>query len=137
MPYQIEWDNDEHTVIRTEMYGKWTWEEYHQLIDESVQLMKAVNHPVDLITLMRGDTVSPGGNFIPHIQRAMRAYPPNHRLTINVRAVRQGISLEKIFRQLFPWLNRRFFTVGTLEEARTIIKQSNQDGIKPGTISRR
>ncbi|HEX2619238.1 MAG TPA: hypothetical protein VHL11_03795 [Phototrophicaceae bacterium] len=137
MPAQVDWDNQEHTAIRTELSGKWTWEEYHTAIDQAVSLMKSVQHPVDMINMMQPDAVEPGGNPIPHIQRAMRAFPSNHRLTVNVGSTGRGVALQRIFRQMFPWLNRRFFNVATMEEAHKIIAQTSTDTGKPKTINQR
>jgi hypothetical protein len=67
----------------------------------------------------------------------MRAFPANHRLTINVGSTIRGAYLQRMFRQMFPWLNMRFFSVRTMEEAREIIGKNNADATRPKTASRR
>ncbi len=127
MPYLVIWDNNAQTAIRTEWQGNWTWDEYHQALDEVARLMKSVSHPVDVINTSAPNAVMPKGNPIPHFRRAAKQLPNNNRFTINTGRTGFAQTMMKIFRRMFPKLKVTFFFASSLEEARQIIAEFQTD----------
>lgn len=123
MPFVVVWDNEDHTVIRTETHGYWTWDEYHRALDAALDMMTSVEHTVDIINVRLPGSVTPSGNPLPHLMRASRIYPAHHRMTINVGSNTIGRSLTKVFLRLFPQFSKRLMIADSLEEARALIAE--------------
>lgn len=58
---KIDWDNDNHSVVRLIMEGHWSWQEFYCANDQAWTLMDSVSHPVNLIfDLQQGDWIPRG-----------------------------------------------------------------------------
>lgn len=130
MPVTVEWDNPEHTILRTESHGHWTWDEYHHAVDQALVMIKGVDHPVDLINMRAIDAITPPGNALPHLRRVMRDLPDNHRLTIMVNPNMQSKLMVGIFKRLVPVFTRTFQMVPSLQEARELIAHFNREKVR-------
>ncbi len=125
MTITVEWDNEEKTVIRTEISGHWTWEEYHHALGETQRLVRGVNHEVAVINLRHPGAVSPKGNPLPHLSRAAKHMPENQTFTVNVSSDKKMVGLiARIMTRIFPFMPKKFFVVDTLEEARALIQEN-------------
>lgn len=85
MPITISLDENDETIIRSQMSGNWTWEEYHEATDEILALANSVDHRVDLITTLAEDAVFPSGVAQPHISRMRKLRPDNFKMIVVVR----------------------------------------------------
>jgi hypothetical protein len=117
------WDDEQHTIVRCEGEGKWTWEEYHDTLGQIVEAVQQVDHRVDLIiTRQEGTASSPPGSPMPHFQRAMRVMPQNVRLMILINTNSFGRALVTMFSRIFASRQQpQLVVVGSLEEARARI----------------
>lgn len=69
MPYIFNWQDPEHTIIRVDIEGQVTWEEYNILTDRIAEELKNSNHRIDLIY---NDKVGmPKGNPLPHLKSSL------------------------------------------------------------------
>lgn len=69
MPYDVQWHDDEQTVIRVDMTGKVSWEEWHVVTN---QLTDRLSHATGRVDVILNDTVGlPPGNPLPHFKTTM------------------------------------------------------------------
>jgi hypothetical protein len=124
MPMHVYWDDEAHTIIRTEGEGAWTWDEFHRTMDEVIRMMRMVNHRVDLINLRLPGAKTPEGSAMPHFQRAMRTMPANLGLNVQVSTSAFGRLMVALFTRLYGSRpGGRVVMVASLEEARAKIAE--------------
>jgi len=116
------WDNDEKTIVRHIYDGRWTLEDYYNLIGEHRIMLKDVDHTVDIINDLRTAGPVPGG-MAQAIKYAARNAPPNEGVNVIVGA-------NEYVKALIELVNRTAGTdvtevthVATLEEAYAIIAE--------------
>src|SRR5262249_26247560 len=125
----VFWDNEDKTIIRSEGEGSWTWEEFHQALQEIVEMVKTVDHRVDLVHNHKPDSRRPQGSGMPHFQRAIRIMPPNVELNIFVNTNAFGRAIVSIFTRVYSTQGSRFVMVGSLEEAYALIQKDREQGV--------
>ncbi|MCK6578821.1 MAG: hypothetical protein L6Q98_12005 [Anaerolineae bacterium] len=123
MTVTVEWDNAEKTILRTDSYGHWTWDEYHHAVDTALAMIRAVDHEVHLVNVRHLDSTAPEGNALPHLRRVMRDLPKNHRLTIMVNPNLRSKMLMNVMKSIVPIFTRTFLMAASMDEARTLITQ--------------
>ena len=90
MPYDFNWQDDEHSIIRLDMHGDVTWALWYAAIDNVVEELGKSAHRIDLIL---NDTVGmPKGNALPHLKTtsAKLTSQPNMGLIVTVSAQNIG-----------------------------------------------
>ena len=118
MPIKVAWYNPEKTILKGEISGAWTWEEFHLSIDETHQLLKDVSHPVVIINVRMPDAKNPKGNPLPHYSRATKQMPEHQVMTINVsRDKPLNRMIANILGKLFPFMPAKFYIADNLDEA--------------------
>jgi hypothetical protein len=119
MPLHVYWDNHEKTIIRCEADGLWTWDEYHQALDQIAAMMREVEHRVDLMNIRGNDRASmPRGSAMPHFKRAMKIMPPNRGLMVLVTNSAFGKSMVSVFLKVYGQISGdRLVMAGSIEEA--------------------
>lgn len=123
MPLHISWDNDEKTVIRCEGEGRWTWDEYHTSLENIMDMIRTVNHPVDLIIIERPGSAMPPGSPQPHFQRVQKLSPPNMGHTVIVVRSALAKAMSALLTRLPGNLMGNVNMVGSLDEAHAFIKR--------------
>jgi hypothetical protein len=127
MPTRVLWDNDAKTIILNEAEGHWTWDEYHQGVDQIVAMMRSVTHRVDLITVSLPNATMPKGSVVPHFQRALRLLPENagQLYVVNKDPISRGLA--KFFTSLpGSTKQKKSIFVAHVEEARALIAKNAQ-----------
>ncbi|MEO8609282.1 MAG: hypothetical protein ABI690_15430 [Chloroflexota bacterium] len=125
MPVHMVWEDEQHTIVRCDGEGKWTWEEYHATLSEIVEAVQQVDHRVDLVITREEGSSSPAGSPMPHFQRAMRIMPRNMSLVILINTNSFGRALVTMFSRIFASREHaQLVVVGSLEEARARIASS-------------
>ena len=128
MKITVEWDDPEQTVLCMTYEGQWVLEEYLASIDQSVAMVRSVNHHVDVIV----NAVDNAAQTPPLWGLRMWRYavintPPNKGITVvvpgnaGVRAF--SAALNRLAR---PRPYGRILTADTLDQARLLI-QSMRD----------
>jgi hypothetical protein len=121
LPISTQWHDAEQTIIRCDITGAWTWEEFHASLDEAHQLLATVNHPVVIINVRDASAKTPRGNPFPHITRASRDKPDNQILTISVNTNKSMTQMvAKVLTSIFPFMPSALVMADTFEEALTI-----------------
>lgn len=122
MPFFIRWDDHDPTIIRSDISGRWTWDEYNAASEKILDMARSVEHRVDLITVYGDDAIFPKGTVSSHIMRMRHQKPKNFILTVVVNA---DSFLEMIIRVMNKAGMRAkpSLTTQTVDEARQLIKQ--------------
>lgn len=124
MSSTICWDDSNHTIIRVENSGKWTWDDYHHVIDQIVAMIASVDHRVDTININLPDSVMPSGSAAPHFQRALRRMPPNTGMTVTISGSAFGRTMFGILsKYLLRNSKQRVVMVATLDDAFRVIAE--------------
>lgn len=76
MPYIFNWQDPEHTIIRIDMVGQVTWEEYNIVTDRVVDELAKTDKRIDVINFDK--TGMPKGNPMPHL-KAVNARMSAHK----------------------------------------------------------
>lgn len=125
MTMHVYWDNEYKTILRCESEGRWTWEEYHQALNQVVDMIESVPHRVDLMNVPRRGAVTPSGSAMPHFQRALRILPSNTGLNVIVNTNAFGRAIISMFSKLYGrHTGGNIAAVGTLEEAYALIART-------------
>lgn len=105
--------------------GKWTWAEYHTALDQICQMVRSVDHRVDLISIGTPDSAMPKGSPQPHFERAMKILPDNVGLNITVTGSKLATVMISIWRKLpgGKKLSEAVVLVATEENAYAIVAQ--------------
>lgn len=127
MPVIIEWANNKQNAIINRTEGRWTWDEYHDGVQKTNDMMKTVTHTVHLINIHNAKASAPPGNPISNIKRSMDNLPRNHGLIINVGFGVLGDTMTGIFQSAFPHLADVLVMADTLDEAMKLIASYNPD----------
>ncbi|MBN2305558.1 MAG: hypothetical protein JXQ72_13835 [Anaerolineae bacterium] len=121
MPITIEWDNDDHTVILWTLSGQWTWADIRTTQADYHDMLRTVDHMVDVIGDMRHSTTVPL-KALPNFQSLMRGELPNRDRIVLVGS---GTVIERLadtFNRVFRRGQRPLFLLaGTVEEARDLL----------------
>lgn len=128
MPYEYHWLDAEHSIIRLDIYGKVTWDQWREVTHNIAHEIKNVRHRVDLIFY---DTVGmPKGNPVPHLKVTRKKLAENSNMGLFVTVSAQHVSafvemIVKVMRgtDAIPDTHYGGF-VTTLEAALTIIHES-------------
>lgn len=122
MPVEAHWDNDAHTVIRYEVYGHWTVEEFWVAYEQGRAMINSVEHRVDFIQIAM-DELATGyvpSNYLSTLSSMYRNAHPRAGRTIGV-PIPRGRSSQvwvRILTNVVPQIRQRVDFADTLEEAR-------------------
>ncbi|MEO8393092.1 MAG: hypothetical protein ABI700_08860 [Chloroflexota bacterium] len=126
MKFTIDWDDPEHSILYASYEGEWVLEEYTASFDQGVQMMRSVDHRVDVIVhTLDAAAQSPPLWALRTWRYAVINSPPNAGLTVSVpgnagvRAFSFALS-----RLAGPHYYGKLATADTLDEARQLIHNS-------------
>ncbi len=90
MPYQPEWYNPEKSIIRVEVNGVVTWDEWYEMIDKLFEMLGSVSQEVSIIY---DDKVGmPKGNPMPHLKASTEKLTSHSNLGIIVTVGARRVS---------------------------------------------
>ena len=119
MPLKVEWLDTQKTIMGCTGQGTWTWDAYHEALDDIANKFKATSYRVDLIIMSAPGAIVPKGSSMPHYQRAMRIMPANLGLLVMVTSNTFARTIVSIFTKVYPNKdNVKLIMVPTLSEAR-------------------
>src|SRR5689334_8333352 len=105
MPVINTWDNDEKTIIRMEVSGRWTWDEMYQASESGFAMLDSVAHTVYPI-LDFSQSLGMPPNAITHARNMMGRQHPRTGMTVFVGANTLFVNLWRIFVRLYALLSR-------------------------------
>jgi hypothetical protein len=124
---QSAWDDSEKTVIRMYIGDYWDWDDLNTSMDKIGDMMREVDHQVDIITIMRPTTPLPDGNAMYSIRNAIRRLPRNAGIHVMVGG---NILSNRSLRMLahnYACMFGRLFQTTLLGEAYRIIARNRPE----------
>jgi len=130
MPIQVHWDDEAKTIIRYEMYGRWTLQEFWEAYEKARQMINEVENRVDFIQVSM-DKLSIGhmpNGFITHLRSIYRNAHPRAGRTIVIPKARGllGEVWDRMISKAFPQIRDHFDFADSLEEARHLIHPAKE-----------
>jgi hypothetical protein len=120
MRIKVQWDNEQHTLVRWDFMGVWNWSDFLAAQNESNALIKSVSHTVDIIgDVSQIHRVPPGA--IGQFRIYRRNDPDNTGRVVLVGANTYIRTIVEIFRGMFPNTGGNFTFADSLEEARSLL----------------
>jgi hypothetical protein len=135
MPVELNWDNEEKTVIRADVHGRWTLDEAKAARLATFKLFDTVMHRVDVIWYLADEesrTHTPNGliNLFASMSRS-----PHPRRGVIALVPRRQDRLARIWVDLvtkaFPRLRNNVFGADSLDEARALLKSHAEQRKNP------
>jgi hypothetical protein len=124
MSITVQWDNEQHTLLRWDFIGVWDWDDFLAAQKEANELINSVSHTVNVI----GD-VSKSYHLPPGAIGRFRTYrrddPENTGRVVVVGASIYIKTMVDIFRGMFPNTGGNFTFANSLDEARSILTTKN------------
>lgn len=122
MPIEVQWDNNEQTVIRWVYQWPWSWEEAYQAYEQEMALIDCVEHIVDGIADMRQAQGLPKGSLTAGISLMNKSHERMDLLVI-LGANRLIQSMYDMMRKLYPGMAKKvkLVIVRSEEEAYQVI----------------
>ncbi len=120
---QVQFDNPEKTAIRWDFRGRWTWDDWYQAADRTLELRREVlDLPVvaAILNFTHSGPVPMG--LLPHARTAMEMVYPNDFIVITGGSGYLR-SLAQTFRLLNPSLRDQVMLADNVAQARQIIAQ--------------
>ncbi len=124
MPFSIQWDNPEKTIIYVR-YERWTWDDFYNAVKASSDLSLTVEHPVDIIAHL-ADSVIPQGSAFSHSGAALKQDNQRLGLIVVVTSNRFILSLMQVSSRVIPGWQNKYRISSTVEKARELITNEHQ-----------
>jgi hypothetical protein len=120
MGIKVQWDNEQHTLVRWDFLGVWNWNDFLAAQNESNTLIKSVPYTVDIISdVSQIHPVPPGA--IGQFRLYRRNDPENTGQVVLVGANIYIRTIVDIFRGMFPNTGGQFTFANSIEEARSAL----------------
>lgn len=131
MAISVSWDNPDKTVICYRMVGRWSWDEFYVIWQDSMVMIRSVTHQVNGIVDLSQSVGMPQGALLKTAYM-LRNQPANAGLTIIVNGGDFVNLLIGSLKRVAPREGRHLGIALTVEAARKIITEY---AIKEGTVS--
>jgi hypothetical protein len=129
MPTFVGWENAEKTIIRQQLIGDWTFEEYMLSAKETQTLTASMPHTVHVIIDFSASVSHPtkmlsAGNSLD------RNLPKNQGLLVAIQCPPYIRAVFEVMSKLYPKIAQNSFDADSLDEAFAIIRER-----EAGTVS--
>ena len=130
MAIRVLWAKQDQTVIRCDVEGVWTWDEWYAAAQQVVALRSSVHEQVivPLIVHVRRSRTYPK-NGMTHSKRALEMLDERD-LVVVVGGEPFVRFLLSTFRELFSKYGERLYMTDTLDQAYALIAQWRKDSAK-------
>jgi hypothetical protein len=122
MPTSVGWENDEKTIIRQQLIGDWTFEEYTASARETQMLTASVPHTVHVIIDFT-ESISYPTKLLSVGSSLDRNMPANQGLLVVIQVPAYIRALFEVMSKLYPKIGQDSFEVNTLDEAHAVIRE--------------
>jgi hypothetical protein len=122
MPIYVFWDSPEQTIVRQDLNGRWTSQEYVQSVMDMYAMMRTVPHLVHIVVDMTRTEDYPT-LMIAFASRFNTQLPSNRGLTVGINIPAYLVSIVHIATRMYPRLGRNVHFTTTLESAYDIVQQ--------------
>ena len=122
MTATVAWANEEKTLVIQRIDGDWTMADYFEVVHKSAELLKTVDHQVDIIVDLSTTNYVPQ-NVISGATRTESVVPPNQRMVVFVGAKMIHKLLLSLGKRLAPRAAHNQHFVTSMEEAHALIER--------------
>jgi hypothetical protein len=126
MPINVQWENDQHKIIRLDYVGKWEWTEFFEAQKQVRSMMNEMTHRVDLLANMQTGTMPTSGASFANAKNAMKNLPDNWGIMVIVTNMIVG-KLVDLFKQFDQEYTKKIFTASSTEQALQVIAKHRTD----------
>jgi hypothetical protein len=134
MPVHVNWDDAEHTIIRVDYVGSWTWDECFEALRQANALSASVDHPVArIVDDTKGSAAPP--NPLPQLPILIKLVDPRMDIHVSVGSNRFAHMMSDLFFRLgSPTVQReRYHWADSIEQARFMIRLYRERAGATGT----
>jgi len=122
MPASVCWENEAKTIIRQQLYGDWTFEDYITSLAELQRLTVSMPHTVNVIVDYTESKTYPR-KILAAAQTLDRNFPANEGIVMIVQGPPYINAVFEVIFKLCPKLGHKIHHVNSLEEAYKAIHQ--------------
>jgi hypothetical protein len=122
MPASVGWENEEKTIIRQQLMGDWTFEEYTTSARETQTLTGSMSHTVHVIIDFTASTSHPT-KLLSVGSSLDRNLPTNQGVVVVIQVPAYVRALFQVMGKLYPKVTQNSYEVNTLDEAFAIIRE--------------
>ena len=122
MGYQIQWDNEEKTVVFQQYTGKALKEDLYSLAEESARMLNSVPHRVHLIIDEHNVKMNLNATDMRYLENLVPANQEGVVLIVNKDNLRYKKFLNDAGAKIAPKSFEQPFFVSALEEARQLLQ---------------
>lgn len=122
MSFALKWDNEERTIIRSEVVSAWTWDDFVAQIMGAYAMMYTVDHTVDVIADGMGGQTLPPGDMMIRLRSVRGERPPNMGRLVLVDANPFVRAIGGIMSKVYPYTRGMLRFADTLDEARQLLR---------------
>jgi hypothetical protein len=126
MSIHLYWEDNEHSLLRYDFVGKWTWGDFYPALAQGLKMeMLSVNR-VDVLMDMR-QSGSIGDGALAHIRKIADRQPPNVGLMVVITPSKFLTALFQAAIRSYPDVALYVRLAATESEARAIISASRAE----------
>lgn len=122
MPACVGWDNDEKTIIRQQLFGDWTFDDYVTSLAELQRLTVSMPHTVNVIVDYTESKSHPR-KILAAAQTLNRNFPANEGIVMIVQGPPYINAAFEVIFKMYPQIGQNIHHVNSLEEAYSAIQR--------------
>ncbi len=122
MGIEVRWDDSERTLIRIDLLGRWTWDEFYTALDGIKPMVMSVSSTVHMIAVLENPFHVPA-NPLFHINNFLRSAPANLGVTYIVGANKYAEPFLPIASRFYPHIVDKVQFAATTDVAKMLLKQ--------------
>lgn len=124
MTITADWFNEDKRIFVFRLEGRWTWEEFYEAHNASVQLVSPLNYGIYglFIPLDRIAANHVPANTISNIPGIIRRAPRNALMTVIVSNNATWTSVLKVVQRLIPGSTQKLHLVPSVEHAMKLLQ---------------
>lgn len=123
MGIHFSWDDDAQTILRFDMDGRWTWDEFDAKASESLEWRQDRTRPYSVIMNNTADAFAPPES-INHLKQIMERGGDTMELFVIIGGDRFAKMVGSAFSQVYRHLGKKLVFSNTLQDARTLIREA-------------
>ena len=121
------WDDSEKTVIRMYVGDYWDWDDLKIAIDGIADLMREVEHQVDVVTVMRQTAQMPMGSANDHLKAMIVRLPRNVGMHVMVGGNTLCNRALRSLAHTYSFMTGRLLQTNSLGEAYRMIARNRPE----------
>ena len=126
MSIDVYWFDREHTIVRYDFSGSWTWDEVYAAVDAAIALENSVSHRVDVVlNLLESGHIPP--NAITHVKTiATTRMPANVKMAVLITENKAMNVLFNIGSRLYRKIEEQFYVAASVDSALEVINKARE-----------